>query len=80
MVANGTALQEIMKAIEEEIKISRSLATKAHKLSESVRKDSLSMKTVRLFLLWETQIDNHKIAILTMFFLPGTSFAVNSSL
>lgn len=60
MLANGAAMQAIMEATQEETKVSRSLAVKAHKLSESMRKDSLSMRT---------------IAVCTMFFLPGTSFA-----
>ena len=46
MVANGTAMQEIMKATQEEAQASRDLALKTHKLSESMKKDSLSMKTV----------------------------------
>ena len=46
MVANGIAMQEIMKATQEEIKISQELALKTHRLSESMKKDSLSMKTV----------------------------------
>ena len=46
MVANGTAMQEIMKATRDETKVSRDLALKTHKLSESMKKDSLSMKTV----------------------------------
>ena len=50
MVANGIVMQEIMKATQEETKVSRGLAVKAHKLSESMKKDSLSMKTVRTVL------------------------------
>ena len=50
MVANGVAMQEIMKASQEETKISRDLASKAHKLTESMKQDSLSMKTVFLIL------------------------------
>ena len=49
MVANGVAMQAIMQASQEETKISRVLATKAHKLSESMQKDSLSMRTVSPF-------------------------------
>jgi len=47
MVANGAAMQAIMKATQEETKVSRGLAVKAHKLTESMKMDSLSMKTVR---------------------------------
>lgn len=49
MLANGAAMQAIMEATQEETKVSRSLAVKAHKLSESMRKDSLSMRTVGTF-------------------------------
>lgn len=49
MLANGVAMQAIMQASQEETKISRILATKAHKLSESMQKDSLSMRTVSHF-------------------------------
>ena len=47
MVANGIAMQEIMKATQEETKVSQDLALKTHRLSESMKKDSLSMKTVQ---------------------------------
>lgn len=50
MVANGAAMQAIMKATQEETKVSRDLAVKAHKLTESMKMDSLSMKTVRLMI------------------------------
>ena len=56
-------MQEILKATQQETKMSRAMAIKAHELTEEMKKDSLSMKT---------------IAILTMFFLPGTSFAVSA--
>ena len=46
MVANSTAMQEIMKATQQETKITQDLALKTHKLSESMKRDSLSMKTV----------------------------------
>ena len=49
MVANGAAMQAIMQTSQEEIKISRVLATKAHRISESMKKDSLSMRTVSPF-------------------------------
>jgi len=51
MVANGAAMQAIMKATQEETKVSRGLAVKAHKLTESMKMDSLSMKTVRSLLI-----------------------------
>ena len=49
MVANGIALQDIMKATQMEAKITRGMAKKTQKLSESMRQDGLSMKTVRMF-------------------------------
>ena len=55
-------MQKILKATQEETAASKVLAGRAHELTEEMKKDSLSMKT---------------IAILTMFFLPGTSFAVS---
>jgi hypothetical protein len=62
MVANSTAMQQILRATQEETRMSRTMAIRAHELTEEMKKDSLSMKT---------------IAVLTMFFLPGTSFAVS---
>ena len=61
LVINGTAMQDILKATQQETQMSRSMARRAQELTEEMKRDSLSMKTV---------------AILTMFFLPGTSFAV----
>ena len=46
LVANGIALRKIMAAAQEETKVSRDLQVKAHKLSEDMKRDSLSMKTV----------------------------------
>lgn len=60
MVANSAAMQAILKATQEETKVSQVMAKRAHELTEEMKKDSLSMKTV---------------AVLTMFFLPGTAFA-----
>ncbi|KAL9116047.1 MAG: hypothetical protein Q9227_000415 [Pyrenula ochraceoflavens] len=60
MVANGVAMHAILKATQEEAAFSREIAIRSQQLSEDMKKDSVSMKT---------------IAILTMFFLPATSFA-----
>jgi hypothetical protein len=46
MVANGIAMQRIMEATQEETRTSRVLAIRAHELTEEMKKDSLSMKTV----------------------------------
>ena len=83
MVTNGIAMQEIMKATQLEAKIAQGMAKKTQKLSESMRQDSLSMKTVRILLKrvrTSNLLSTSKIATLTMFFLPGTSFAVSSRL
>jgi hypothetical protein len=64
LLENSLAMQKILKATQEETAASKVMAGRAHELTEEMKKDSLSMKT---------------IAILTMFFLPGTSFAVSSS-
>jgi hypothetical protein len=81
MVANGSAMQEMMRATQEETKMSRVMAIRAHELTEEMKKDSLSMKTASQS---HSSISEHplteiQIAILTMFFLPGTSFAVRLS-
>ncbi|KAI1635373.1 hypothetical protein F4809DRAFT_614503 [Biscogniauxia mediterranea] len=57
---NDKTLQAILLAAENEAAVSRNLAIDSHELSRSMQKDSIAMKT---------------IAILTMAFLPGTSFA-----
>ncbi len=72
MVANGIAMQEIMKATQEETKISQDLALKTHKLSESMRKDSLSMKTVhRLSQVARIQADDGEDSDLDNVFPSG---------
>lgn len=53
-------MHAILKATQEEAAYSREIAVRSQQLSEDMKKDSVSMKT---------------IAILTMFFLPATSFA-----
>lgn len=60
MVFNGKAMHAILKATQEEAAISRDIALRSQQISEDMKKDSVSMKT---------------IAILTLFFLPGTSFS-----
>jgi hypothetical protein len=46
MVTNSTAMQEIMRATQEETRMSRAMAFRAQELTEEMKKDSLSMKTV----------------------------------
>ena len=60
VVSNGKAMNEIMKATRDEAAFSREIALRSQQLSEAMKKDSVSMRT---------------IAILTMFFLPATSFS-----
>ncbi|KAJ9641519.1 hypothetical protein H2199_005489 [Coniosporium tulheliwenetii] len=60
LVANGVAMQEIMKATQDEAKVSRRMADQSQRLAEEMKKDSVAMKA---------------IAIVTMAFLPGASFA-----
>lgn len=60
MVANGERMHAILIATQDEAKSSKKIAEYSIKLSEEMKQDSVAMKT---------------IAITTMFFLPGTSFA-----
>lgn len=60
LVNNGKAMQEILRATQEDAHISRQMADESRRLTEEMKKDSVAMKT---------------IATVTMFFLPGASFA-----
>lgn len=53
-------MNKILQATQEEARMSRHMALQTQRLSEEMMKDSVAMKT---------------IALLTAFFLPGTSFA-----
>lgn len=53
-------MKKILQATQQEAKMSRHVARQTQRLSEQMMKDSVAMKT---------------IALLTAFFLPGTSFA-----
>ncbi|KAI0969732.1 hypothetical protein F4678DRAFT_438028 [Xylaria arbuscula] len=57
---NDRTMQAILTATQEDNKLSQTMAVESHELTRSLKKDSIAMKT---------------IAILTMLFLPGTSFA-----
>ncbi|KAI9732297.1 MAG: hypothetical protein M1834_001504 [Cirrosporium novae-zelandiae] len=61
MVANGEKIHAILLATQDEAKSSKEIAEQSVKLSKEMRQDSVAMRT---------------IAVTTMFFLPGTSFAV----
>ncbi|KAK6341346.1 hypothetical protein TWF696_008424 [Orbilia brochopaga] len=60
-VSNGVQMQAILLATREDTQASRWVAQESIRLAEEMKMDSLSMKT---------------IAIVTMLFLPGASFAV----
>lgn len=53
-------MRRLLQASSEEARLSRQIAKQSQKMAVDMRRDSTSMKT---------------IAILTMFFLPATSFA-----
>ncbi|KAL8335391.1 hypothetical protein RB598_009541 [Gaeumannomyces tritici] len=59
-VANDSTLQAILRAAQADNKLSQRMAFQSHELTISMKNDSIAMKT---------------IAILTMIFLPATSFA-----
>ncbi|KAL8789265.1 MAG: hypothetical protein Q9195_006911 [Heterodermia aff. obscurata] len=68
MVANGEKMHAILVATQDDAKVSRDIAEQSKQiaeqsriLAEEMKQDSVAMKT---------------IAVTTMFFLPGTSFAV----
>ncbi|EPS35082.1 hypothetical protein H072_11389 [Dactylellina haptotyla CBS 200.50] len=60
LVRNGNIMREMMQASRIEAKISRQIAKQSQEMAVDMKKDSTSMKA---------------IAVATMFFLPGTSFA-----
>ncbi|KAI9766516.1 MAG: hypothetical protein M1840_006473 [Geoglossum simile] len=60
LVQNSKAMQAILQATQAEVEASRQVAIQSQRLAEKMMKDSVAMKT---------------IALLTTFFLPGTSFA-----
>ncbi|KAJ9295775.1 hypothetical protein DTO271G3_5798 [Paecilomyces variotii] len=63
LVANGQAMQAILSAMQEDATLGRKMAKASHALAEEMRRDSVAMRT---------------IAVVTMFFLPGATFAVSS--
>ncbi|RYP11601.1 hypothetical protein DL766_010026 [Monosporascus sp. MC13-8B] len=60
VVTNGKITAKLLRATREEAKVFRRIADQQQNLSKSMKEDSVAMKT---------------LATLTMFFLPGTSFA-----
>ncbi|KAL2068417.1 hypothetical protein VTL71DRAFT_16515 [Oculimacula yallundae] len=60
LVTNGENMHAILLASRDEARSSKEIAEQSIKLSEEMKQDSVAMKT---------------IAVTTMFFLPGTSFA-----
>ncbi|KAI0430425.1 hypothetical protein F5Y09DRAFT_307788 [Xylaria sp. FL1042] len=57
---NDRTMQAILTATQEDNKLSQTMAIESHELTRSMKKDSVAMKT---------------IAVATLLFLPGTSFA-----
>lgn len=47
-IANGQAMQEILRATEDEARTSRLMANESQKLAVAMKRDSVAMKTVRL--------------------------------
>lgn len=76
-------MTKILQSTQEETAMSRRVAVQSQRLSEEMMKDSVAMKTVNLapqypFLPSLNGADNvFQVAVLTAFFLPGTSFAVS---
>jgi hypothetical protein len=60
LVANGDSMRKILQATSAEARLSRKMAKQSQRMAIDMRRDSTSMKT---------------IAIMTMFFLPATSYA-----
>jgi hypothetical protein len=84
IVASSESMAELMKAAQAEARYSRSMAKRSQEMAEDMRKDSISMKAVWVLFprRWSDNlsfiIDCKQIALFTMLFLPGTSFAVSS--
>ncbi|KAL4868022.1 hypothetical protein BDV12DRAFT_109311 [Aspergillus spectabilis] len=60
LVANGQAMQAILSAMHEDTNLARKMAKASHSLAQEMKRDSVAMRT---------------IAVVTMFFLPGATFA-----
>ncbi|VUC30643.1 unnamed protein product [Clonostachys rosea] len=60
LVANGKAMQEILVAMQNDANLGRKIADASHQLALEMKRDSIAMRT---------------IAIITMVFLPGATFA-----
>ncbi|KAJ5743916.1 hypothetical protein N7533_008786 [Penicillium manginii] len=64
LVANGQDMQAILSAMQEDTLVGREMAKASHELAQEMKRDSVAMRT---------------IAVVTMFFLPGATFAVSSN-
>lgn len=76
-------MQAILSAMQEDANVGRQMAHASHELAQEMKRDSVAMRTVCLkcltqTFLWLTNI-LLKIAVVTMFFLPGATFAVSST-
>lgn len=80
MVANGEKMHAILIVTQEDAQTSRDIAEQSRVLAEEMKQDSVAMKTVcDLNTPPISKLTRVKIAVTTMFFLPGTSFAVRTS-
>jgi hypothetical protein len=81
-VTNDRTMQAILTAAQEDNKLSQNIVFESHELAQSMKNDSVAMKTVSVVStvseVKQSQLKHSQIAILTMLFLPGTSFAVSS--
>ena len=72
-------MNKILEATQAETKLSRRVALQSRRLTEEMKKDSVAMKTVIDHAKhYRPGADTKQIALLTTFFLPGTSFAVRA--
>ncbi|CAI6079784.1 unnamed protein product [Clonostachys chloroleuca] len=60
LVANGRAMEEILRAMRADTEVGRKMADASHQLAVEMKRDSIAMRT---------------IAIITMAFLPAATFA-----
>lgn len=76
-------MQAILSAMQEDTIVGREMAKASHELAQEMKRDSVAMRTVRTkcfmktFFFLLTCGFFFKIAVVTMFFLPGATFAVS---
>lgn len=73
-------MHAILIVTQEDTQTSRDIAEQSRVLAEEMKQDSVAMKIVYdLNTPPISKLTRVKIAVTTMFFLPGTSFAVRTS-